>query len=189
MKTSKERIFAEAAILFREKGYMAASMRDLADRVGLKPSSFYSHIKSKEEILQKICFDNANAFLHGMRQVEQTEASPEEQVKSLLQLHIRMAIDNPTSITVFNDEWRHLSEPYLSDFLQMRKDYESRFLSIFQKGIKTKVFKAIHPHVALNTMLSAIRWLHDWHRKPRKIPKSTLENDLINMLMSGLVRD
>ena len=47
VKTSKERIFEEAAILFTEKGYQASSMRDLSDRVGLKPSSFYNHIKSK----------------------------------------------------------------------------------------------------------------------------------------------
>ena len=50
----KELIYKEAALLFKEKGYQKASMRDLADRVNLKVSSLYSHIGSKEEILQKL---------------------------------------------------------------------------------------------------------------------------------------
>ncbi|MBK6904959.1 MAG: helix-turn-helix transcriptional regulator [Saprospirales bacterium] len=52
-KNKKQEIFEEAAKLFQEKGYGAASMRDLADRVQLKASSLYSHIRKKEEILQR----------------------------------------------------------------------------------------------------------------------------------------
>jgi AcrR family transcriptional regulator len=46
-KRKKEAIYEAAAQLFREKGYKAASMRDLAERVDLKVSSLYSHIGSK----------------------------------------------------------------------------------------------------------------------------------------------
>jgi TetR/AcrR family transcriptional regulator, cholesterol catabolism regulator len=62
---TKHKIFEEAARLFQENGYLAASMRDLAQRVGLQVSSLYSHIGSKEELLQKICFDSARAYTEG----------------------------------------------------------------------------------------------------------------------------
>ena len=59
-KTKKELVFEAAGKLFMEKGYLAASMRELAERVGLEQaSSLYNHLKSKEEVLRKICFDNA----------------------------------------------------------------------------------------------------------------------------------
>lgn len=182
----KELIYKEAAKLFREKGYNAASMRDLAERVQLKASSLYSHIGSKEEILRKICFDNANHFIKGMEMVETMSSSSADKIKVLLLLHIRAAIEDATSVTVFNDEWRHLTEPNLGKFVTLRKDYENRFRKIIQEGIKKKELKKLDTEVLLYSLLNAVQWLHYWYKSDRKIKQQDLENDIISMLMDGI---
>ncbi len=186
VKTSKERIFEEAAILFREKGYRAASMRDLSDRVGLKPSSFYNHIKSKEEILQKICLENAKKFVDGMKAIKKESDDPLKQLQAVIRLHVDIAIKDRSSVTVFNDEWKHLSEPFLSDFLKMRKRYEKEFSKIIEAGVKKKIFRKLNPSIALFTILTSLRWIHYWYKPKRKIDVKTLENDVINLLVHGI---
>ena len=42
--------------MFKDKGFAASSMRDLAETVGIEAASLYNHIKSKSEILQEIIF-------------------------------------------------------------------------------------------------------------------------------------
>lgn len=185
-KNKKQLIFEEAAKLFQEKGYNAASMRDLADRVNLKASSLYSHIRKKEEILQKICFDNAHRFVEGIDVIEKLSTDPVEQVQELIRLHIRIALENPTSVTVFNDEWKHLEEPFLSDFLDLRKNYESRFKAIIQKGIETGQLKTVNPSIALFTLITSVRWLHYWNPKHEAVSRTALESDILNLLLGGL---
>ena len=51
---TKERIFEVAIKLFGQKGFNATSMREIAEAVGIKKASMYSHFKSKDEILEKI---------------------------------------------------------------------------------------------------------------------------------------
>ena len=53
-KTTKERIFKAAIDLFAQKGFDATSMREIAEAVGIKKASLYSHYNSKDEILEKI---------------------------------------------------------------------------------------------------------------------------------------
>lgn len=53
-KTTKEKIFEAAVDLFAQKGFDATSMREIAEVVGIKKASLYSHYKSKDEILEKI---------------------------------------------------------------------------------------------------------------------------------------
>ena len=186
-KTKKQIVFEAAAELFMEKGYLATSMRELAKRVGLEQaSSLYNHLKSKEEVLQKICFDHAEYFISGISHIEQSENSPAEKLKALIHLHISIATEDPSSVTVFNDEWRHLSQPFLQDFLNKRRNYEQRFKAIIELGIESGVFKNIDPSVALYTILTSIRWIHYWYKPERNVSVEKLESDVYSILVEGM---
>lgn len=50
-KISKQKIFDAAIALFTEKGYFNTSITDITSKVGLAKSSFYTHFKTKDEIL------------------------------------------------------------------------------------------------------------------------------------------
>ncbi|MDX1666668.1 MAG: TetR/AcrR family transcriptional regulator [Saprospiraceae bacterium] len=187
-KTKKQLIYEAASRLFRDKGYPATSMRDLARAVDLKASSLYNHIGSKEEILQDICFSNARRFLEGMEAVERSGDPPVEKIKALLALHVRIAGRDITSVTAFNDEWRHLSEPHLSEFKRLRRDYETRFKKILLKGMEAGTLRSMDPTVMLYTLLSSVRWLYDWYRRGGELSMEDLQDQITAMLMEGLIR-
>ena len=63
------------------KKIKAASMRDLAERVGVEAASLYNHIRSKTELLHDICFNVANVFWEHIHKVEATTARPIEKLK------------------------------------------------------------------------------------------------------------
>ncbi len=185
-KTKKQVIFEAAALLFRDKGYSATSMRDLAEKVNLKASSLYNHIGSKEELLREICFANAGHFRRAMAAVEAMEATAADKVRALIRVHIDIATSDFTSVTAFNDEWRHLSEPHLSEFKALRRDYEKRFQAIIESGIEQGAFKQLDSFTALYTIFSSMRWLYDWYKPERPVTPDQLYEQISTLLMSGL---
>src|SRR6201995_2778539 len=106
--TKKEVIIEKASKLFREKGFGAASMRDLAEHVGAEAAALYNHIQSKSEILQTICFKVANEFITNL---EQLEASPQPTLKkmeTIIRLHIRIMLAQYEYVYIADQEWRHV---------------------------------------------------------------------------------
>ena len=86
-----------------------------------------------------------------------------------------------------NDEWRHLSEPELTRFLDLRREYEQKFLDIIESGISNNEIKNTDPKIALYTILSSVRWLQHWYNQNRHVSIENIQNNIINLLMRGLI--
>jgi AcrR family transcriptional regulator len=185
----REEILKAAARLFRDRGYSATSMRDLAKEVKLKASSLYNHIDSKEDILQAICFSTANKFMTAIQRIEKQSGSYLDKVKALVNLHAEIAAIDLTSIASLNDEWRHLPEPYLSQFLYLRHDYERRFVAILQKGMEEGNIRQVDPQVLFYTILSSVRWLYDWRHKHPQTQSKALPEQITSILLEGVLKN
>jgi len=184
--TKKDAIITKAAALFRKKGFAATSMRELAETVGVEAPSLYNHIGSKSEILQVICFKIANEFNTHMIQVESSTDTALAKLEKLIRFHINMIIEEYDEVFVANHEWKQMEEPFLSNFLTQRKNYEGSMITIISAGIKKKELKKLHPYVAVLTILSAVRGLESWQRHKNNVTAIQLENDMVEHLLNGL---
>ncbi|MDE3125280.1 MAG: TetR family transcriptional regulator [Bacteroidota bacterium] len=182
----KEVIVAKAATLFKEKGYKAASMRELADIVGVEAASLYNHIKSKSELLHEICFSVANRYGQFMEMVEAESCSSIEKIEKILRFHINGMIDHFDEVYVSDREWKYLEDPYLSNFQNQRRTYRKRFAAIIEKGIQQKEIKPIDATTAVLIMLHAISGIESWHRSKQRISGNVLEENMITILVGGL---
>ncbi len=184
--TKKDVIIKKAAFLFRKKGFTGTSMRELAENIGVEASSLYNHIGSKSELLQNICFKVANDFTVQLNETEKATTDTKTKLENLIRFHIHMMLDLYDEVFVANHEWKQLEEPFLSNFLIQRKLYESRMIEIVKSGIRKKELKNIHPHVAVFTILSAVRGLELWQRHKKNITIKELETNMINQLLNGI---
>jgi len=183
----KEQVIRKAAELFRTKGYAAASMRDLAQMLGIEAASLYSHIKSKEEILQSLCFDMAAEFRKSLDEVEKQKVPAREKLKNGIIGHIQVMAKDLTASAVFMNEHRHLSQPYLRDFLLLRINYINRFKTIIEEGVKAGEFKStIDKKLAVMTLFSSLNWMPQWYDPNSNIIPVELGQQLADMLVNGL---
>jgi AcrR family transcriptional regulator len=184
--TKKEVIIEKASRLFREKGFGAASMRDLAEHVGVEAASLYNHIRSKSEILQTICFKVANEFMTNLESLESSPQPTLKKMEAIIRLHIRMMLDQYEFVYIADHEWRHLPEPYLSNFLNQRRNYRKRLGDILEDGIAKGEIKPIDPYTAVLVILSAISGIDSWQRSRKSSSAETLETNMVKYLIEGL---
>ncbi len=186
--SKKDFILKKAAQLFRSKGYMASSMRELADTVGVEAPSLYNYIGGKHELLQAICFKVAEQFIVHQKQIQNEKYSPIKKLEKIIRFHINIMLTEFDEVFVSNHDWKHLQNPHLTKFLNERRNYENQLMLLIEEGIATKVVKNINSNVAVFTILSAVRGLEFWQRQKKRIDKETLENDIVTHLLQGIIK-
>ena len=176
-----------AQSLFREKGYAATSMRDLAETLGIEAASLYNHIASKEEILQQICFSMADAFFAAFEAANDPSLPARERLRNVTEAHLGVIAANNDASAVFLYEWRHMGEPFLSDFKLMRRRYEALFRSIIEQGIHAGEFRALEPGVATKTLLSATNWTYESYTSARSSSES-IASEIARIILEGIIQ-
>ena len=190
LRSRKAQIDRTATALFRARGFAATSMRELATELGLEAGSLYSHIKSKEEILHRVCFGLAEDFFAGFNAATRDTAAPLAiQLRQAIEAHVRVLTRDSAASAVFLQEWRHLSEPARTKFLALREQYEAGFRGLIQRGIATGELHAPDAAFATLTLLASLNWLPTWYRPDGKLTPDEIAHRLAEQLLQGLRRD
>jgi AcrR family transcriptional regulator len=184
-ETRKQEIVRVAATLFKNKGYSAVTMRDLATVMGIKAASLYNHIDSKQTILQDIIIAVAEDFTSGMNRIIQTDCNSVEKLKQIIDLHVKIAIENTDELAALNLDWMHL-ENKLDYYLKLRQDYESNYKQIIEIGIINKEIKNVNSDILMFSMLSTLRSLYLWVPKKGIVNQKELAKSLSQILISGI---
>jgi AcrR family transcriptional regulator len=183
----KEEIYRAATRLFREKGYNATGMRDIALEVGVEAASLYNHIRSKAELLQQCCFQMAGNFSRQLNeQEEHLGFTARQKLESILRYHIQVWILQLDEVLVATHESKYLEEPGLSEFMQERRKYMRRIEKIIREGMEEGTIRNTDPYPIMLTFMSTVRGIEFWHRK-KDLPAKALENGLVDMMLQGLI--
>lgn len=184
--STKKNIRQTAEKLFRERGYAAIGMRELAREVGIEAPSIYNHYKSKDDLLREICFDIADQFFKAFEEAEKTEDKPTKKLKSVMQAHVGVIARNIEASEVFFSEWMFLEEPNLSQFKKLRYEYEMRFREIIDKGIKQDSFRKMNSKLAAFVIFSALNATHDLHKSNERMKEADIAEEISNLILKGL---
>jgi AcrR family transcriptional regulator len=178
-----------AAQLFKEKGYSAVTMRDIAQAMDIKAASLYNHIKSKQEILVLIVIEIAEEFTNTINEVVSSNETTIKKIERIIQLHIDITLRDANALACLNNDWMHLANAELTYFIKMREDYEENFRTIIKKGIEDGEIKNLNLEVIIFSTLSTLRTLYLWYGKKKSPNPSVLKSNMIQVLLNGIVVD
>ncbi|WP_241234651.1 TetR/AcrR family transcriptional regulator [Nonlabens ponticola] len=186
MTHRQKQIFKTAAVLFKERGYSAVTMRDVAAAMNIKAASLYNHISGKHEILASLVLEVAHKFSSGMHAVRLDGDSAFAKAEKLIDLHIQIAVDHTNALAVLNTDWMHLEGKTYEEYIALRKKYEQDFKEILEQGIASSEFKKMNVDTMLFNLLSTLRSIYLWIPKKSTTQVADLKNELPVILLTGI---
>ena len=147
-----EQVLESATRLFTEKGYDAASVRDLAAELEIRPSSLYHHFSGKQQILFAICYGLQRDFNQAVLPVLLAEKSPDEAISAAVRRHLIFNQQRKGEVIVNIRERRSLPAPQLAQVNALRRQYRDTLASVIGAGQTKGLF-----HVPDTTLAAMAR--------------------------------
>lgn len=93
-------ILAAAERIFVEHGYDGATIRKIADEVGVSPTALYMHFADKHAMLMEIGGNATDRLAAEAAAIAAQTADPADRLREILGAHISFALKNPTAYRI-----------------------------------------------------------------------------------------
>ena len=90
-------ILAAAELIFVECGYEGATIRRIADEVGVSSTALYMHFRDKSEILVEICGETFDRLIAANIELQARDMDPVQRVRDMLEAYVRFGFANPNA--------------------------------------------------------------------------------------------
>jgi len=182
----RRREILDAAIqAFREKGYHATTLEDIADRLGVRNTALYHYFPDKEAILYE-CHREALVEVMGLLDEARAHAaSPTEQLKYLIRHHVRVMTETLAGSSLAF-EVHSLDAEHEAEVIGQRDRYERGLRAVIRAGIKAGEFRPVDPKITVFAIFGAINWIARWFNPEGAIRSPALGDAFANHLVGGI---
>ncbi len=160
---TKRELLRVSAHLFREKGYRATSMQDIANALGIQKASVYYYIDTKLDLLRGIARLALDMLLAEGERIASSSLPPDAKLGELIASHIRLICENLDLFTVSLRELTPINAgPFWHEMVILRDRYEALVRNILRSGIDAGCFRPVDEKLAGFALLGMINWLIRW---------------------------
>lgn len=175
-----------AAMLFRQKGFVATSLEDIAREVGMYKGSLYHYIKSKEDLLFAVVREPAERILADVRELKSLDLPPSEKIRRITRSHVSVLEDNFTYCSVYLDEvaGRHRSDEWSA----MDREYVQAVIDVIEEGQQRNEFgRLLDPRTTTLALIGSLNWLTHWYHPDGELKGAEIADRFCDIFLVGLL--
>jgi len=187
LPSRRAEICRTAAQLFRDRGFDATSVSDVARALGLTKAGLYHYYDSKEALLFEIMSFGLDRVRDEVVIPVRTIRDPVERLKQLIVRHARITTRGQGAVAHLGDEIRALppaSRRQLEERMRIYFDLVRNTLSELKKAGR---LRPIDLTVATFSVLGMILWLPRWFRQDGRLTQEQVADDIAKLALGGLL--
>jgi len=182
----RQQIEDAASALFRERGYAATSVRDIAQAIDMQGGSLYAHMASKEDVLWSIVIRAADRFNAQVGPIAESSVPAPDKLRRMIRAHVGVVTGSQKDAAVFLHEWRFLSQSRRDQIAQRRDEYEALFRRVIGEGIASEAFTTVDPRMTAMAILSALNGIATWYSPNGAQSADAVADQYADLFLNGL---
>jgi AcrR family transcriptional regulator len=186
-KGRMEEVYAKAAMLFKENGYLNTSVNQIAQELGIQKGSLYYYITDKETLLFDILDRTMDNMLDLVGNLPSHDLSPDEKLKHVIRAHIVNAVKYLNEFSALLHDTKYLPPDQRKIILLKRKQYEKIFVQIIEEGISKKIFVNYDTKMVAYMILGSCNWLYQWFSPKGSMSSRKIAEIFFNVFLEGLL--
>ena len=176
-------LLRESARLFREQGYDATSVRDIAAATGLQSGSWVYHFKTKQDILAAVMEEGLQQALARIEAIARRELPPRRHFRELLRTHMDTLLGpGQDFIPVLLYDWRALDAAGRKRVIALQKRYEQVWDDVIRRLQQSGEW-ASPTRVDRLLLFGALNWIAQWYRPGGPLSVAQLVDDAEKFLL------
>jgi len=172
--TQLDDVRAVAVELFAERGYRATGIRDIAQALGLGPTSVYSHIASKQELLRDVVLDVCRAVAALQAEALATSADPVDRLRRAVEAHVRYVTRYRREALVTTQDFGEVEEPALAEVLEVRARIQRTLQDVIEAGVAAGALAVDDPKIASFAIIEMCEGVARWFRETGALPEERI---------------
>jgi TetR/AcrR family transcriptional regulator, cholesterol catabolism regulator len=186
--TRRAAMIRTAAQLFRERGFDATSVGDVARALGLTKAGLYHHFESKEALLFEILVFGLEKVRDDVLVHVGAIRDPEERLRELIVRHARIATRGKGAVAHLGDEIRALPPTARKEIeLRMRK-YLDLLRETLDELHAAGRLRPVDRTVAAFSIIGMILWLPRWFRQDGRLTQAQVAEHIADFALGGLIQ-
>ncbi|WP_229052390.1 TetR/AcrR family transcriptional regulator [Aeromicrobium sp. Leaf350] len=178
-------LIAIASELFAERGFLATTIRDIADAAGIQSGSLYHHFTSKESMVEELLADYWTTLLQRYREVVDSEPDATKATRGLVRASVLLLDECALALRVMLNDWTYLSEtfPFMEESLA---ECQAIWLDVIERGVaEGSLSSEVDATICYRTVMASVSGTARWFRPEGKVSVEALADDMANIFMSG----
>ncbi len=174
----RESLIRATGRLFREKGFDATTVRDIADAAGMRSGSPFYHFRSKQEMLKAVMLEGLRDAQARLEEAASRRLAPRLRFRAMVRVHLD-AILGPGAdfVPVLLYDWRSLPRGMRAEVARARSRYEAVW-DAHLKELKRAGLVRHDDSLARLFVLGALNWIVQWYRPDGRCSVDTIARRL-----------
>jgi TetR/AcrR family transcriptional regulator, cholesterol catabolism regulator len=179
-----------AADLFADRGYVATTVRDIADEAGILSGSLYHHFDSKESMIDEILSTFIDQTLASYETVIAEGKGPKETFEGLVKTSLESMVESRSAILIYQNEARFLAaQPRFSYLTTAHTKFEKIWTEVLKKGVKSGEFRdTIDPKLVYRLVRDTVWTAPRWYRPGGSLKPDRIIGQYLAVLVDGVAK-
>ncbi len=178
-----------AARLFKEKGYRATTLEDIAAAVGMLKGSLYYYIRSKEELLYFVVRDPIRQAYNKLEEIVSSDAPVMTKITQAITNHLALFHQHYPHIAVYLHDFHHLMRQLQEDVRETPKQYQRLWATLLEQGMLAgELRRDLDAKITAYAILGMCNWVYRWYNPDGKLSAEEIAAIFTRLVLEGLGR-